>query len=234
MGLFLRTYFEEQAPSMQAPAISMDSFFRAAHDLRSPLSAVNLTIHHMRKTSPHLDHLALLDEAISRINNIAEEILQARKQQQQPPQIKAVESFDLFDAVKCFAREAKFQLQNSVDLMGFNKSLGQGVMVLGNKSDLHRILWNLLQNSKEAKANCLVLTWEMSSTQLILKIQDNGAGISAKVLKKIGQEGFTTKKRGNGLGLYSAIKTLQSWQGDLKIASQAQVGTTIELTFAKA
>lgn len=231
MGLFLRTYFEEQTPSIQSPAISMDSFFRAAHDLRSPLSAVNLTIHHLKKSSPHLDHLALLDEAISRINNIAEDILQARKQQHQAT--KPVESFDLFEAVKCFAREAKFQLQNSVDLIGFNKSLGRGITVLGNKSDLHRILWNLLQNSKEAKANCLNLTWEMNTNQVVLKIQDNGAGIPARALHKIGQEGFTTKKRGNGLGLYSAIQTLRTWQGDLKVASQHQVGTTIELIFTK-
>lgn len=233
MGLFLRTYFEEQAPSIQSPAMSMDSFFRAAHDLRSPLSAVNLTIHHLKKSSPHLDHLALLDEAIGRINSIAEDILQARKQQQQQIS-KPIESFDLFEAVRCFAREAKFQLHSSVDLIGFNKSLGRGVDVLGSKADLHRILWNLLQNAQEAKANCLSLSWEVTSSQVILKIQDNGAGIPAKVLRKIGQEGFTTKPNGNGLGLYSAIQTLRSWQGDLTITSQRNIGTTIELTFEKA
>jgi two-component system sporulation sensor kinase B len=211
----------------------MDSFFRAAHDLRSPLSAVNLTIHHLKQASPDLDHLGLLDEAISRINSIAEEILQARKQAQQPPQAKTIESFDLFEAIKCFAREAKFQLQNSVELVGFQKGLPRDIQTLGNKADLHRILWNLIQNAKEAKASCWSLTWEITDEKVVLKMQDNGFGISPRTLKKIGQEGFTTKKNGNGLGLYSAIQTMRSWRGDLSLTSQHHVGTTIELSFVK-
>jgi two-component system, sporulation sensor kinase A len=231
MGLFLRTYFEEPVSSIQPPTTSMDSFFRAAHDLRSPLSAVNLTIHHLKQTSPHLDHLALLDEAVRRINNIAEDILHARKQQQPKP--TAAESLDLGEAIKCFAREAKYQLQNSVELIGFNQDLPRAAQVLGNKADLHRILWNLIQNAQEAQANCWSLTWKESVDQITIKIRDNGAGIPARILKKIGQEGFTTKKSGNGLGLYSAIKTMRSWQGDLLVSSRLQVGTTIELIFRK-
>lgn len=233
MGLFLRTYFEEPTPSNQPPAISMDSFFRAAHDLRSPLSAVNLTIHHLKQASPDLDHLGLLDEAVRRINNIAEEILQARKQAQAPQKAKSVESFDLFEAIKCFAREAKFQLQNSIELEGFHRNLPQEVQALGNKEDFHRILWNLIQNAKEANANCWSLTWRENTEMIVIKIRDNGAGIPSKTLKKIGQEGFTTKQNGNGLGLYSAIQTMRTWQGDLKITSQLHSGTTIELSFKK-
>ncbi|MBS1972205.1 MAG: HAMP domain-containing histidine kinase [Bdellovibrionales bacterium] len=233
MGLFLRTYFEEPMPSIQPPAISMESFFRAAHDLRSPLSAVNLTIHHLKQASPDLDHLGLLDEAVKRINNIAEEILQARKQAQGPQKAKPVECFDLCEAIKCFAREAKFQLQNSMELEGFHKNLPQDVQALGNIGDFHRILWNLIQNAKEADATCWSLTWKETSEQIILKIRDNGAGIPARTLKKIGQEGFTTKKKGNGLGLYSAIQTMHTWQGDLTVTSQHHIGTTIEISFTK-
>lgn len=227
MGLFLRTYFEEQASSMQSSTIGMDSFFRAAHDLRSPLSAVNLTLHHMKKANPHLDHIALLDEAVLRINKIAEEILHARKQNQTKPN----ESIDLFEAVKSFAREAELQMNNTMELVGFKSDPGHGVRVLANKTDLHRILWNLLQNARDAHASSLMLSWEISHTQVTLKLQNNGAGIPPQTLEKIGQEGFTTKKNGNGLGIYSAIKIMQSWQGDLKVFSQNRFGTTIVLTF---
>lgn len=226
MGLFLRTYFEEKQTAKK-PVVSLDSFFRAAHDLRNPLSALNMTIHHLKKTNPHLDHFELLDEAISRINTIAEDILQARKYQP-----KTIESFDLGESLKDFTREAKFQLQDGLDLDGF-ESLPAGIQVRGLKADFHRILWNLIQNAQEAKASCCTLTWKDSDGAIILKIRDNGAGIPSKIIEKIGQEGFTTKKRGNGLGLYSAIQTLRSWRGDLKISSRHEVGTTLEIQFTQ-
>lgn len=227
MGLFLRTYFEEQASLMRSSNIGMDSFFRAAHDLRSPLSAVNLTLHHLKKTNPQLDHIALLDEAVHRINKIAEEILHARKQNQAKP----IESLDLVEAVKSFAHEAHVQTNGTMELIGFTRDPGYEVRVLGNKPDLHRILWNLLQNANEANASSMALSWEVNPKQITLKVQNNGIGIPPQTLEKVGQDGFTTKKNGNGLGIYGAIKTMQSWQGDLKVLSQNQFGTTIELIF---
>src|SRR5438045_3850580 len=112
MGLFLRTYFEDIVKSKPS-ALNTESLLRAAHDLRSPLSALNLTIHHFKKLSPHLEHLDLLDETIRRINSIAEDILQSRHKKD-----SQIESFDLVSTLQYLAREARFQLPNKIEVLG--------------------------------------------------------------------------------------------------------------------
>jgi len=224
MGLFLRTYFEDVASSKKS-VLNTDSLLRAAHDLRSPLSALNFTIHHFKKLSPHLEHLDLLDETIRRINSIAEDILQARYKQ------PATEtgSFELISTLQYLSREVRFQLHNKIEVVGADTLPALPNQVRGDVEDFTRILWNLVQNSIEAGATKVTLTCLEDKGSVILKLKDNGRGIPAEFLSKLGQEGFTTKNKGNGLGLYSALQKLRTWDSDLSITSRQDVGTSIEI-----
>lgn len=223
MGLFLRTFFEDL--EIAKKPVNMDSLFRAAHDLRSPLSALNMTVHHFKKLSPHLDHLDFLDETVRRINSIADEILQARKKTG-----TRVEGFDPLKALQKFAQEAQFQLRDSVELLGFHSPPQHPYMAQGNAEDFTRILWNLIQNAVDAGASCLQFSMIEKSSMFVLKIRDNGYGIPADILAKIGQEGFTTKAQGNGLGLYTSIKKLRAWEGNLVVHSTQHRGSTLQIS----
>jgi signal transduction histidine kinase len=224
MGLFLRTYFEDVA-STKKSVINTESLFRAAHDLRSPLSALNFTIHHFKKLSPHLEHLDLLDETIRRINSIAEDILQARHK------ISVVEtgSFELISTLQYLSREARFQLHNKIEVVGADMLPTHPIQVRGDVEDFTRILWNMVQNSIEAGATKVTLSCLEDKGSVILKIKDNGRGIPAEFISKLGQEGFTTKNKGNGLGLYSAFQKLRAWNGELSITSRQDLGTNLEI-----
>jgi two-component system, sporulation sensor kinase D len=71
---------------------------------------------------------------------------------------------------------------------------------------LRWVVENLLKNSMEAtnsKTGQISVTTSYNDQQkrAIITIEDNGRGIPAKEQKKIFSPGFTTKKRGWGLGL---------------------------------
>jgi len=224
MGLFLRTYFEDLVQSRKENIPNLDSFFRAAHDLRSPLSALNLTLDHFKKNSPSLTHLDLLDETVRRINSIAEEILQKRRVQNSSRSQFLVES-----ALETFFDRMSFQLSEKAILRKSSFSINKKSNVQGNLNDFDRILSNLVQNSIEAGATDISFSFAKEKKQIKISVEDNGSGIPPRVLREVGQEGFTTKPMGNGLGLHSAIQTIRSWGGDLLISSESNKGTRIEI-----
>jgi hypothetical protein len=66
----------------------------------------------------------------------------------------------------------------------------------------------------------------------VLEIKDHGRGIPAVALEKLGEKGATFgKKRGRGLGLWSAREFLKSLGGDLGIKSREGQGAVVRLHF---
>ncbi len=71
--------------------------------------------------------------------------------------------------------------------------------------DIGRVLLNLINNAFYAVRNIekplVTLVTEKSDNQIIIKVKDNGAGMSKEVQSKIFQPFFTTKPTGQGTGL---------------------------------
>ncbi|MDA8441470.1 MAG: ATP-binding protein, partial [Peptococcaceae bacterium] len=67
---------------------------------------------------------------------------------------------------------------------------------------------------------------------VILQVQDQGSGIKADVLAKIGTPFFTTKKDGTGLGL-AACYTIVARHNAVMQITDTPPGTTFSITFAK-
>ena len=67
----------------------------------------------------------------------------------------------------------------------------------------------------------IIVSTEIIDNVLIVKIQDNGAGIKEEDKKKIFQAGFTTKKVGEGTGLGLAIckKIIEKHKGEITFDS---------------
>ncbi|HJV36721.1 PAS domain S-box protein, partial [Geomonas sp.] len=59
--------------------------------------------------------------------------------------------------------------------------------------------------------------------------EDEGCGIPEEVLKKIFDPYFTTKARGNGLGLASTLSIISKHGGHIQVHSQVGVGTTFSI-----
>ena len=63
------------------------------------------------------------------------------------------------------------------------------------------------------------------SSRVTLRIEDTGVGIAAENLPKIFSPFFTTKEKGNGLGLAEVHQVIQAHQGLIEVESEEEKGT---------
>lgn len=120
-----------------------------------------------------------------------------------------------------------------------------------DRSLLDNVLLNLIINARDALSDGGVITIETENIRLAkrhseddgrvlpagcyvqITISDNGSGMTTDVLAQAIEPFFTTKpeSEGSGLGLSMAYGFVQQSNGQLRVTSQPNVGTTVRLVF---
>ncbi len=97
---------------------------------------------------------------------------------------------------------------------------------------------NLVKNAIDAMRGRgkLDVVIELEGEFVKIKVSDTGKGISKKQFKTIFEPGFTTKKRGWGLGLSLTKRIVEEYHnGKVKVLhSEINKGTTMQISFRKA
>jgi len=70
----------------------------------------------------------------------------------------------------------------------------------------------------------------MDQEEIVLAVQDDGAGIPPEVLEKIGTPFFTAKNNGTGLGLATCYNIAERHQAKINIETSSK-GTTFYVRF---
>ncbi|MOA12642.1 Sporulation kinase A [compost metagenome] len=66
-----------------------------------------------------------------------------------------------------------------------------------------------------------------------IHIKDNGEGMDAEVLARLGEPYFTNKTKGTGLGLMVTLRIIEVMEGNVKFASEKGIGTEVIIQFPK-
>jgi len=100
-----------------------------------------------------------------------------------------------------------------------------------NKTAMEIILSNLLKNAIDAvdRGGTIKLSMKRVEEKIILTVEDNGHGIPEKLLKKVFDPFFSTKKDGTGLGLSTVMRYAQILEGKITVSSQEGKGTSFQL-----
>jgi hypothetical protein len=111
--------------------------------------------------------------------------------------------------------------------------------LLLNKVLFSWVLENLLKNSVDAigdNGGTITITCQDKGGKAILEIKDTGRGIDPKDRRYIFRPGFSTKKRGWGLGLSLAKRIIEEYhKGKLILrSSRPGSGTTMRIQLSKA
>lgn len=220
-----------------------------SHDIRSPLTALNLLSSSLTEL-PEAKRI-LVRNSINRINDIAHDLLERSK--------KPSEQFNAFSSailpkqesdvimvsslIHSIVSEKRLQFRESVGVQIESRTeLAYGLFVNIASKELKRIISNLINNSVEAfeegKGEVFISVISCNDAVLI-SIQDNGRGIPKEVLNKIGQQGFSfgkssSNQSGSGLGVFHAKQTIESFEGSLTIESESDKGTKITISLPKA
>jgi two-component system NtrC family sensor kinase len=116
--------------------------------------------------------------------------------------------------------------------------------VTGNRGKLQQVLVNLVLNAKDAlqekgRGTVRILTAAASNGQSVeLRVEDDGCGMSAEVMRRIYDPFFTTKlapkdgqRKGTGLGMAVTYGIVQEHSGTIEVSSSVGEGTVFRLEF---
>jgi signal transduction histidine kinase len=112
--------------------------------------------------------------------------------------------------------------------------------VRATSADLLQIFVNLVRNAQQAleghdvKNGAVVITASVTENAVVFGVRDDGPGIPAEVLAKLGTPFYTTRENGTGLGVAQCKRIVGRLGGDLKIDSTPGKGTTVSFALAKA
>lgn len=217
---------------------------QVAHDIRSPLSALDVV---EKDLSPLAESKrVMLRGAITRIRDIANSLLAKDREikaainepggnelQTHAASVEIVSS--LIDAIvseKRLQYLANAGLTIEADLGPESYGLFSRVDAVAFKRDLS----NLINNAAEAAGETgrVVIALRGSSDRVFVTIKDEGAGISAELLPRLGERGVTFGKAGGlGLGIHQAKSDVAAWGGALGIDSAPGRGTTVAISLPR-
>ncbi len=214
---------------------------QVAHDIRSPLAALNVATS-MISELPE-DNRLLIRRAVQRINDIANELIIRSKRSPDLGTAEEEEAVGLH-LISCLIesiiseKRLQFRTQKNVDIDFQMRTENYGLFAKVNPAAFKIILSNLINNSVEAfegdsgEIHVNLLTDE--NGQIVIEVMDNGKGIPREVLPQLMKEGASFgKKKGTGLGLFHASKTIQSWNGFIKIQSTEKTGTSVKISLPR-
>ncbi len=107
--------------------------------------------------------------------------------------------------------------------------LDPNAWVVMDRVHLRQILWNLILNAVEAVKDTghVFIRTEVIYDQVIIKVSDNGEGITPENLDRIFLPFHSSKPRGTGLGLSIVHNLLEGYNSRLDIISRVGEGTTV-------
>lgn len=233
--LLLKPYLEGLLETERQIA-SGNLAMRVAHDIRSPVYALNVALKITKDIPPEARDL--LTSATQRIQEIAEQLLSMKRNGISAKTGTHAESSSevfLTPLIREILSEKQIQYPDDekVQFQMDPETSVSGLIAAIDPKEFKCVLSNLIDNSVEARSSHKLVVrvqGERVGREIRISVKDNGRGIARDILPKLGQEGASFGKvRGTGLGLSEAKKSLTSWKGSLHIESTEGLGTLVTL-----
>ena len=132
-------------------------------------------------------------------------------------------------------------IQNSIDIFKDYKNYNielkysetKNYYILGDKNQMLRVFNNLIKNSIQAMSHKdsgnIEIEITSSEKEHIIKITDDGHGITEEQADRIFSPSFTTKSSETGLGLSIVKSIITEAGGEISFSSEEGKGTTFEI-----
>lgn len=201
-----------------------------AHDFNQVLAVISGYAELLRRRTDAggLEDLARIVEAAEHGAALARQLVTFSRRDQGAPEV-----LDLAEALRAVARlvERTAPAGVAVDLRA-----GPPVPVVIDRTKLHQILMNLVDNAFDAMPDGGTVTLESArgpAGWAEVVVADTGTGMEPEVAARALEPAFTTKPsgRGTGLGLAIVHGAVQSAGGQVALRSAPGAGTRVELRF---
>jgi two-component system, NtrC family, nitrogen regulation sensor histidine kinase NtrY len=206
---------------------------QVAHEIKNPLTPMKLSVQYLQKTwnekSPdwptHLEKFTrTIVEQIDSLSEIASEFSDFAKMPS-----AMIGKTGLAETIRTASELFRHHENITIEMLPADREY----YVMADKKQLLRVFNNLITNAIQAigKRSDGLITFSISEENefYLVRITDNGSGISDEQAGKIFSPSFTTKSSGMGLGLAMVKSILTSIDATISFESKSGEGTTFTL-----
>jgi len=197
-----------------------------AHEIRNPLTSINILIHSMTENLPsgdsHKEDLKVIEEEIHRMNEILDQFLRFAK-----PATPLLEKADVSSIFEETLQLLRPHIEKQIIVV--EKEFQSLPIILMDREQIKQVFLNLLLNAIQAMPGGGHLTLRGQNSEdgqwIHISIQDSGIGISSENINKLFDPFFSTKEGGIGLGLSITHRIIDQHHGKIEVESAPGKGT---------
>jgi signal transduction histidine kinase len=196
-----------------------------AHQIGTPLSSLVGWTEILKSENTNPDYIVEIEKDIDRLQTITERF----------SKIGSVPTLKKTNIVEATKSTYDYLKARSSKLINFENTIPKGAIYVNLNEQLFSwTIENLVKNAIDAMKGKGDLKLELSQTEkhVLIQISDTGKGLPKQQFTKIFEPGYTTKKRGWGLGLSLAKRIIEDYHdGKIKVLhSEIGTGTTIQIS----
>ena len=207
----------------------------ASHELRSPLSAIQMRLQVLKRKYPDLTQdLVSIQNDVNRGTQVLENLLLlARLDPTNTRQLPKTEIDlqvivkDVVQALQPFATKKSIQIQTQ---------LSPHLAILANEKLIFSCIRNLMDNAIRyvGQNGHVFINVQQQHQKLTMTIEDDGQGVTEEVLQRLGERFYRalgTKTQGSGLGLSICQKIIELHAAEMHFSQSSHGGLKVELQF---
>ena len=206
-----------------------------AHEIRNPLNAISMATQRLKMDFVPTDHSeatefqklsGVIRDEINRLNGIIEEFLNFSKSRRL--------DFRKFSITEVLQKIVNL-LSEEVSTRGIIiKTIWRDspALISMDVNKLQQAFLNLIKNAMESittDGKIFVTVEKEGGNYIVVKISDNGCGMTTEEIEKIFNPEYTTKEKGVGLGIPLANEIIRGHGGEIRVISRKWEGTTFEV-----
>ena len=199
-----------------------------AHQLGTPISSLMAWTEMLKESYPDDEMIPEMSQDVKRLERIAERFSKIGSL----PEPVASSMTDVLEHVIVYMDR---RTSNKVQIV--RRFPDHEVIVKMNASLFEWVIENLCKNAVDAMegSGTITLTLLDDGDQVAIEVADTGKGIKKKDVKNVFTPGFTTKKRGWGLGLSLARRIVEEYHHGRIYVKQSELGkgTTFRIEMKK-
>ncbi|MEL6533838.1 MAG: ATP-binding protein [Bacteroidota bacterium] len=205
-----------------------------SHEIRTPLTLIKGPLEEWQHRPEVINakQVGRMQEQVHHLMGLVNEAMQVAKSDQEPvplnPQVVSLGPY-LQKQVEAFQSQAQ-QLEVALSV----EDSTQGALFAVDTARMESILNNLLSNALRytPPGGSIAVRLSQSTTQLLLTVEDTGAGIDAQHLPYLFERYYRAdadEQTGYGLGLALVKEAAEMHQGRVSVRSQLGAGTTFQV-----
>ncbi len=200
-----------------------------AHQIGTPLSSMMGWMEIMKLENPDSDGVHEIEKDIERLRTISERFSKIGS-------VPELNDTNFNDTIRENYDYLKTRISKKIDFTLLLPTYN--ILVPHNRILMSWVIENLVKNAVDAMKGegTLQMSVFERNKNILVEVKDNGSGMTKYQAQNAFKPGYSTKKRGWGLGLSLAKRVVQEYHnGDIKI-SQTEVGkgTTFRILIKKA